>query len=150
MATYIGFNTQGVHELQSLKLSQNRYGIESLATRFKVGKKFTLTDEQLVVRDLLNAFNIKQGDKVGSPGYGTTVWNYIFDPNVPEVINNVKNEIRRLINEDPRIELGNLNVYSQDHGILIEIEVYIKPFNNVFNFGLYLNTQTQSAQLLSQ
>lgn len=150
MATYIGFNTQGVHELQSLKLSQNRYGIESLATRFKVGKKFTLTDEQLVVRDLLNAFNIKQGDKVGSPGYGTTVWNYIFDPNVPEVINNIKNEIRRLINEDPRIELGNLNVYSQDHGILIEIEVYIKPFNNVFNFGLYLNTQTQSAQLLSQ
>lgn len=150
MATYIGFNTQGVHELQSLKLSRDRFGVESLATRFKTGKKFTLTDEQLVIRDFLNAFNIKQGDKVGSPGYGTTVWNYIFDPNVPEVINNVKSEIQRLVSEDPRLELGNLNVYSQEHGILIELEVFIKPFNNILNLSLYLNAQSQTAQVVSQ
>ena len=44
MPTFIGFNT----------INQN--------------KKFTLVDFELIKRDLLNAFNIRQGELVGSSG----------------------------------------------------------------------------------
>ena len=52
MTTFIGFNT----------INQN--------------KKFTVVDFDLIKIDLLNAFNIRQGELVGRPGYGTVIWNY--------------------------------------------------------------------------
>jgi phage baseplate assembly protein W len=54
MTTFIGFNT----------INQNKY--------------FTLTDFELIKRDLLNAFNIRQGELVGRPAYGTTLWDMLF------------------------------------------------------------------------
>jgi hypothetical protein len=53
--TFIGFNTQ------------------------KQYKKFTLTDFALIKRDLLNAFNIRQGQLPGRPAYGTTLWDFLFE-----------------------------------------------------------------------
>ena len=55
MTTFVGFNT----------INQN--------------KKFTLIDTELIKRDLLNAFNIRQGELVGRPGYGTVIWDYVFE-----------------------------------------------------------------------
>jgi hypothetical protein len=55
MTTYIGFNTI------------NQY------------KKFTLTDFDLIKRDLLNAFGIRQGQLPGRPGYGTIIYDYVFE-----------------------------------------------------------------------
>ena len=55
MPTFIGFNT----------INQN--------------KKFTLVDFELIKRDLLNAFNIRQGELVGRPAYGTSIWDFVFE-----------------------------------------------------------------------
>ena len=55
MPTFIGFNT----------INQN--------------KKFTAVDFDLIKIDLLNAFNIRQGELPGRPGYGTVIWNYLFE-----------------------------------------------------------------------
>ena len=55
MATFIGFNTQ------------NQY------------KKFTLLDQELIKRDLLNGLNIRQGQLPGRPQYGTTMWDNLFE-----------------------------------------------------------------------
>ena len=42
-------------------------------------KQFTLVDDDLIKRDLLNAFNIRQGELVGRPGYGTIIWSFLFE-----------------------------------------------------------------------
>ena len=55
MTTFIGFNTIDQY------------------------KKFTLTDFPLIQRDLLNAFNIRQGELPGRPGYGTTIWVFLLE-----------------------------------------------------------------------
>ena len=55
-------------------------------------KKFTLVDFELIKRDLLNAFNIQQGQLVGRPGYGTVIWNYVFENQTQET--DVKSVIR--------------------------------------------------------
>jgi hypothetical protein len=68
MTTFVGFNTQ------------NQY------------KKFTLVDFELIKRDLLNAFNIRQGQLPGRPAYGTILWDYLFenqvDAGLPRTFNN--------------------------------------------------------------
>jgi phage baseplate assembly protein W len=59
-------------------------------------KKFTLVDYQLVKRDLLNAFNIRQGELVGRPDYGTALWDFLFEPQTLEVETAIKNEVQRV------------------------------------------------------
>lgn len=111
------------------------------------GKKFTLVDEQLVIQDFINAFNIRQGTKVGKPGYGTTIWNYIFAPNTADTITAIKDEVRRVASADPRLEIANISVYPKDNGILIELEMAVVPFNQAQLVSMFLNQQTSSAGL---
>lgn len=111
------------------------------------GKKFTLTDEQLVIQDFINAFNIKQGTKVGQPGYGTTLWDYIFEPSTGDVITLIQDEVRRVANNDPRLAINTIAVYPKENGILIELEMAVQPFNQAQLLSLFLNQQTGTAAL---
>lgn len=99
MATFIGYNTI------------NQY------------KDYTLTDFELIKRDFLNSLNIKQGEKVGRPLVGTTMWNLIFEPQTPQTVTKIKNEIQRLVDLDPRINLTQASIYAQNNLIIVEVEV---------------------------
>ena len=90
-------------------------------------KKFTLTNKEIVVRNLSNMLNIKEGELPGKPEYGTTVWNYLFEPNTVDVERRVTAEIQRLIDSDPRIELEDINYHSQHNGIVLSLDVRILP-----------------------
>ena len=99
MATFIGYN------------SINQY------------KNYTLTDFDLIKRDLLNALNIRQGESLMRPLNGTSVWNFIFEPQSPETIRAIEKEIQRVVGTDPRLQIKSLAVYSKENGVLIELEV---------------------------
>jgi len=86
-------------------------------------KQFTLLDYDLIKRDLLNAFNIRQGEVVGRPGYGTLIWSYLFENQTPETQTAIQKEIQRVVAGDPRLYLNNINIYPQENGILIELEL---------------------------
>jgi len=94
-------------------------------------KKFSLYDNQLVIVDFLNALNIPQGQKPGNPAYGTSIWSFIFEPNIPEVQIQIENEIRRIARQDPRIILNLVVIYPYDNGFLVEIEFAVSPENKV-------------------
>ena len=111
------------------------------------GKKFALVDEQLVIQDFINAFNIKQGTKVGKPGYGTTLWDYVFDPNTADIIYAIEEEVRRVASGDPRIQIATISVYPKENGILIELQMAVVPFNQAQLVSLFLNQQTGTAGL---
>ena len=59
-------------------------------------KSLNLLDEQLVIQDLVNALNIRKGEKVGQPSYGTTLWDFVFEPNTADVQVEIQNEVRRV------------------------------------------------------
>ena len=109
------------------------------------GKKYTLVDEQLVIQDFINAFNIRQGTKVGKPGYGTKLWDFVFDPNTADVVYSIQEEVRRVANSDPRITIATISVYPKDNGILIELEMAVNPFNQAQLISVFLNQQTGTA-----
>lgn len=121
MTTFIGFNTQGQF------------------------KKFTLTDFELAKRDLLNAFNIRQGQLPGRPGYGTTLWEYLFENQVETVQQGIIQEVQRVAGGDPRILINSVNIYPQENGILIEIELTYNSASTAEILSIFFDQQTRSA-----
>lgn len=150
MPAYIGFSTKNVCQPRDIARTGADGGIGNLVQEPRLGKKFRLTDSQLVIQDFLNALSVKQGDKVGQPGYGTLLWTYLFDPNTQDLRDQIESEIRRVVASDPRITLGTIQLFSNENGVLVEMEISISPFNNVVPFGFFLNRFTGSVQQLGQ
>lgn len=121
MAAFIGFNTQDQF------------------------KKFTLTDAALVKRDLLNALNIRQGQLPGRPQYGTIVWDYLFENQINDTTTGIENEIQRVAGGDPRIQLVNTEIFPQENGLLIQIELQIVPSTNTELLRIFFNNETRNA-----
>ena len=132
MVIYKGFSTLFTNAKKpSVIPSGISGGPGSIVAPVFPNKKFSLYDDQLVIVDFLNALNTPQGQKVGNPAYGTSIWTYIFEPNIPEIQIQIDNEIRRIASQDPRIILNAINTYPYDNGFLTEIEMAISPLNKV-------------------
>lgn len=150
MPTFVGFSTVEVNQPLVEQRPGAFGGIGTVQKSPRLGRKFRLTDEQLVIRDLLNALSIRQGDKVGQPTYGTTIWSYVFEPQTPDTRQQIEDEIRRVIGQDPRIVLNSVGVYFQENGVLIQIECYFNPFNQATQVGFFLNRFNGSISQNSQ
>jgi len=112
-------------------------------------KNFTLTDKELVKRDLLNAIMIREGEVPGRPEVGTNIWSYVFDPNTDDTVRKIKNEMQRLIDADPRITAEEINVYAKNHNVLIEMSVRIHPDVNLEVINLMFDQNTSTANFTS-
>jgi phage baseplate assembly protein W len=146
MPSYIGFSTINANKPQSTQLSTGSSGgVGSVMQPIVYGKKYRTLDEQLVIQDFINALNIPQGQKVGNPAYGTTLWSFVFEPNTSDVQSQLVNELTRVANSDPRLILNSVKAYPQENGILIEVEIAIAPFNNAQFLNVFLNNQTNTA-----
>ena len=108
-------------------------------------KKFTLTDGELVKRDLLNAFNIRQGTLPGRPGYGSTLLDYVFENQDTTTERAILAEIQRIAGGDPRIYISDANFYPQENGALIELQVQIVPSTTVEQLNIFFNQETRRA-----
>jgi phage baseplate assembly protein W len=111
-------------------------------------KKFTLTDFDLIKRDLSNALNIQQGQLPGRPGYGTTIWSYVFENVTPPTERAMIEEMRRVISLDPRIALASINAYPRDNGILFELEIRVVPSTTAQRLSLFFDSANQQASFV--
>ena len=108
-------------------------------------KKFTLTAIALIQRDLLNAFNIRQGELPGRPAYGTVMWDFVFENQIEELANNIRREIERVVAGDPRIQVTDIQIYPQENGILTQIAVTVVPSTNAEILSIFFDLQQRSA-----
>ena len=146
MPTYIGFSTQHVENVRTAGFAR---GVTSTISNIdkvqRSGKKFRTVDEQLVLQDLINSFNIVQGQKPGKPEYGTTLWSFIFEPNTVDVRKELEHEIARIVQLDPRIILNNIQTENMEYGIMIQLELAVSPFNNVTQLAILFDQGSKTA-----
>jgi len=146
MVAYKGFSTINANTPRSTNLQTGpAAGTGSMVTPYNIGNQFGLVDTPLVVRDFINALNIQQGQKVGNPSYGTTLWSFVFEPNTADVQFQLENEIRRVASQDPRLIINTVKAYPQENGILIEIELAVSPFNQANTLSVFFNNSTNRA-----
>lgn len=108
-------------------------------------KKFSLTDAELIKRDLANHFNIRKGEKLMQPEFGTIIWNLLFEPLTNDLKNSIVADITQIINYDPRVNVTDVQVTQQDHGIQILISMVYVNTNQADT--LFLNFDSQSQKL---
>lgn len=148
MATYVGFSTINADKARTVNPAPALDGQgNGITNPIIFGKKFKLTDERLVIQDLVNALNIRKGEKVGKPSYGTTLWDFIFEPNTSDVQTAIQNEIRRVAGQDPRLIINRIQAYPKENGILVEVQLSINPYNNAGDLVLFFDSQTNTAAI---
>lgn len=146
MPNYIGFSTIGANKPRTTNPQPGKNGAPGTINEpVTSGRKYRLTDQQLVVRDLLNAFNIPKGQKVGQPEYGTTLWDFIFEPNTQDTQQQITDEVRRIASADPRIRLGYVKCFPEENGVLIEVQLSVNPFNQATLLNVFFNSKTNTA-----
>jgi phage baseplate assembly protein W len=124
MATFIGFNTI------------NQF------------KKFTLVDFELIKQDLINAFNIRQGQLPGRPGYGTVIWDYVFENQTQETERGIIAEIQRVAGGDPRVFISSVELFPQENGMLIQLEITVVPSTNAERLAIFFNQEQRRASFV--
>lgn len=86
-------------------------------------KRFRVTDFELAKQDLYNSFNIRKGEKLMNPEYGTIIHDMVFEPFDADTKNKIINDINRIIGSDPRIAAENVSVIQSEQGFQIEINL---------------------------
>lgn len=74
-------------------------------------KNFVLTDVEIVKQDLLNHIFTARGSRIGSPRFGTDIEILRFRPFDQNTIVLISDQIREVIDFDPRVELLDDNDY---------------------------------------
>lgn len=92
-------------------------------------KKFVIEDFELAKQDLFNYLNIKKGEKLMNPNFGTIIWGMLFEPLTTEVRTAITNDINTIINYDPRISADKVTVSEYQNGIQIMLELRYIPTN---------------------
>ena len=115
---------------------------KGFTTLDRVKAPFTITDQELVKRDLLNEFYTKKGERVMRPNFGSIIWDLLMDPSDGNLITKVSEDIKRIVAKETRVELVDLTVYAADHTISADVVLKFLPFNN--SESLYLIFEKQN------
>jgi phage baseplate assembly protein W len=107
-------------------------------------KKFKLTDFDLVKRDLLNHFSIRKGEKLLQPNFGSIIWNMLFEPLTEETKAILVEDVRRIVNYDPRTNVTGIIIDQLENGLQIQVEIMYLPENMSSKLTLMFDNQSNA------
>ena len=118
---------------------------KGFSTVDKVRAPYTLTDADLVKRDLLNHFYTRIGERIMRPTFGSVIWDYLMEPEDPETQEIIKEDIERIVKTDPRVQLEDVNLTILDHTIQAEVKIKYLLLNSTDTLFLeYVSNNTDS------
>lgn len=105
-------------------------------------KKYNLTDYALARQDLINYFNIKKGQKLMQPNFGTIIWNQLFEPLNETTQEIITSDIKRIVGYDPRLAVNQVDVTQVTSGLQIQISLTYIPTNQTDTIMLNFNNSS--------
>ena len=108
------------------KSSQIFKGFSTVNGEFSSTK---LYDISLVKQDLMNHFNIRKGEKLENPEFGTIIWDVLFEPLTDSLKEAIIKNVTDIINYDPRVSVNNVTIQTFESGIQIECALTYLPYN---------------------
>jgi phage baseplate assembly protein W len=109
---------------------------------FQRNKKFRVTDFDLAKQDLINHFNIRKGEKLMQPNFGTIIWSMLFEPMTAQVRQAIIDDVTTVVSYDPRISLRNISISEKEHAIQIELDLTYIPTNQVEQLSLQFDANS--------
>jgi phage baseplate assembly protein W len=88
----------------------------------KPGGSFTVINKECVNTDLLNHIFTEFFERPHMPSFGTRIPTLVFEPNDAEVREIIRQDLTKVFNYDPRIDVLNLEVFSlPDNNAIVAI-----------------------------
>ncbi len=88
---------------------------------------YTLTNIELVKRDINNQFATPKGSRVMLPNFGTNIYDYLFDPFDEYTKNVIIEDAVSVVKSDPRVELISIDVYQEEHALNVILVLLFQP-----------------------
>lgn len=106
--------------------------------QFEATKSFKLRDVELVKMDLLNHIFTRRGERVMMPNFGTMIPEAIFEPLTSDLVTMVTEEIVKVVEYDPRVNLINIQSTPDfdNSSLTVAVELFYIELNLVDNFEL--------------
>lgn len=88
---------------------------------------YSLTNIEIVKRDINNHFATPLGARVMLPNFGTRIFELLFDPFDEYTKNAIIEDAVRVISEEPRVSLVNVDVFQEDQALTVAMALLFKP-----------------------
>ncbi len=106
-------------------------------------KKFRLTDMELIKQDIINHFNIRKGEKLMNPNFGTIIWNVLHEPFTEELKSIITEDIQTIAKYDPRVSFDNIIVTEYERGLQIVLDLRYLQTNQSNTMSLQFDNQAK-------
>lgn len=93
----------------------------------RLSPPYSLTDVELVKRDILNEFNTRRGERLMLPTYGTRIFEYIFNPLDEMTRTDIRDDVERVLNHEPRVTTSDIEILETINTIEIRVELVFLP-----------------------
>jgi phage baseplate assembly protein W len=111
-------------------------------------RNFRLTDFDLIKQDIINHFNIRKGEKLMRPNFGTIIWNVLHEPFTEDLKSVISQDVKAIASYDPRVSFDNIIITEFDQGVQIELQLRYVLTNQtnimLLNFNGTTNTLSAS------
>jgi phage baseplate assembly protein W len=88
---------------------------------------YNLNNIELIKRDLYNTFATPMGSRLMLPGFGTRIYEYLFDPFDEFTKNTIIEDAVRVVQSEPRVDLVSVDVYQEDQALNVIMVLLFKP-----------------------
>jgi|TARA_B100000085_G_scaffold234756_1_gene222750 phage baseplate assembly protein W len=90
---------------------------------------FQQFDIGLIKQNLLNHFNIRQGEKLSDPKFGCIIWDALYEPLTTELKDAITTNVTNIVNYDPRTRASGVQVSEYESGLQIEATITYRDYN---------------------
>jgi phage baseplate assembly protein W len=88
---------------------------------------YSLTNIELVKRDINNQFATPMGSRVMLPDFGTRIFELLFDPFDEQTKNAIIEDAVNVVQSEPRVQLVNIDVFQEDQTLTVALTLLFKP-----------------------
>ena len=88
---------------------------------------YSMTNIDIVKRDILNQFATPLGSRLMLPGFGTRIFDMLFDPFDEYTKNAIIEDAVRVVQDDPRVQFVSIDVFQSDQALTIALILLFVP-----------------------
>ena len=90
---------------------------------------FQSYDIELIKQDLINHFNIRKGEKIYRPQFGTIIWDALFEPFTDVLKERILQDVSQIVDSDPRVSVDSLALVEKEYGLQIQAVLYYEQYD---------------------
>ncbi len=96
----------------------------------KIRAPYSLFDQELIKRDLLNEFHTRKGERLMKPNFGSIIHDLLMEPEDTMTEDEIRDDIERICNKDPRVKVKDILIFTADHTVRAEVILKYVQTNN--------------------